>query len=104
MFVLVAERPGEGALKLGEKAVLGAGGFRTMEVFFAVKKVDVLPREPDLQEGLDGRLRTLRVDDGTHHTIGGIRHEIVWFVHVGSHNPPIGGGSYTIAPAGREAE
>jgi hypothetical protein len=84
MFVLVPERPGEGPLKLGQERMLGAGAIRTVEVIFPMEDVDVLPREPALQQGLDGSLGMLRVDDGTHHAVGRIRDEVVWLVHVAS--------------------
>jgi hypothetical protein len=59
-----------------------------------MEDVDVLPREPDLQQGLDGSLSMRRVDDGAHHAIHWIRDEVVWLVHVASHGGPIGGGGW----------
>ena len=84
VFVLVPERPGEGPLKLGKERMLGTGAIRTVEVIFPMEDVDVLPREPGLQQGLDGSLGILRVGDGTHHAVRWIRDEVVWLVHVAS--------------------
>ena len=85
VLVLVGERPNQRPLKLGEEPVLGARGIRAVEVLFPVEDVDVRPREPDLQQGLDGSLSMLRVDDGAHHAIGWIRDEGVCLLHVASH-------------------
>jgi hypothetical protein len=84
VLVLVTEGSGEGPLELGKERMLGAGAIRTVEVIFPMEDVDVLPREPDLQQGLNGRLGMLRVDDGTHHAVRWIRDEVVWLVHVAS--------------------
>ena len=84
VFVLVAERPNQRPLKLGKEPMLGARGMRAVEVFFPMKDVDVLPREPDLQQGLDGSLSMLRVDEAAHDAIRGIRDEGVW-LDVASH-------------------
>ena len=56
VFLLVAERPNQRPLKLGKKPMLGARGIRAVEVLFPMEDVDVVPREPDLQQGLDGSL------------------------------------------------
>ena len=58
--------------------MLGARGIRAVEVLFPMEDVDVLPREPGLQQGLDGSLSMLRVGDGAHHAIRWIRDEVVW--------------------------
>jgi len=102
--VLVAERPDEGALKLVEEPVLGARGIGPVEVLFAMEDVDVRPREPGLQQSLDGSPGMLRVDDRAHHAIGWIRDEIVGRMLFASHGSAIGGGSYTMWQRGaREA-
>jgi len=62
MFVLVAERSDQRPLKLGKEPVLGARRTGAMEVLFPMEDVDVVPREPGLQQGLDGNLSQLRVD------------------------------------------
>ena len=82
--------------------MLGARRIRAVEVFFPLEDLDVLPREPDLQQGLDGSARMRRVDDGAHHAIRWIRDEVVWLLHVARH----GGGHPIIhdVPAWREAE
>src|SRR5688572_2050066 len=97
VFVFVAEPPSQRPLKLGEEPVLGTRGIRTVEVLFAMENVDVLPREPDLQQGLDRSLSMLRVADRTHYAIRWIRDEVVWFVHVASPACAIGGRSYTMS-------
>src|SRR4029079_18687773 len=96
VFVLVAERPHQGPLKLGEEPVLGAGGIRPVEVLFAMEDVDVLPREPGVEQGLDGSPGMLRVDDRAHHAIRWIRDEVVRRMLFASHGSAIGGGSYTM--------
>ena len=53
--------------------MLGARGIRAVEVLFPLEDVDVLPREPGLQQGLDGSLSMLRVNEAAQHAIGWIR-------------------------------
>ena len=97
---LVAERSSQRPLKLRQEPMLGARGIRTVEVLFAMEDVDVLPREPELQQGLDGSPSMLRVDDGAHHAIRRIRDKVVPFGHVASHRSAIGGRSYTMSQRG----
>lgn len=103
VFVLVAERPNQRPLKLGKEPMLGARGIRAVEVLFPMEDVDVLPREPDLQQRLDGSLSVLRIDEAPQHSIRGIRDESVWLVHVAGHSGAIGGILHDLA-AGRDIE
>src|SRR4029079_7779364 len=72
-------------VELREEAAFAAVRICAMEVLLAVEEVDVLLREPELQQVLDGRPRVRVVGKGPHHAIGRIRDEVVRRTHVAGH-------------------
>ena len=86
VLLLVAERPNQRPLKLGKKLLLGARGIRAVEVLFPMEDVDVVQREPGLQQCLDGNLSQLRIDDAPHDAIGWIRDVRVWLAQFTGHS------------------